>query len=90
MKIKLSNKIYYLKIELYVFNDLTEQKFKIKVKIEICIYIMIINYIFHRHENATGFYRVSVYFMCKLVFDVIPMRIIPVMGFSVVVYFMIG
>ena len=43
-----------------------------------------------RHENAAGFYRVSVYFTCKLLFDLIPMRVIPIMGYSTIVYFMLG
>ncbi len=42
------------------------------------------------HENSNGFYRVSVYFISKLLCDVIPMRLVPLIGFCVISYFMIG
>ncbi|KAL8563939.1 hypothetical protein ACOMHN_059369 [Nucella lapillus] len=42
------------------------------------------------HENVSGFYRVSAYFMAKLLCDVVPMRLFPVIVFSVICYFMIG
>ncbi|XP_076467726.1 broad substrate specificity ATP-binding cassette transporter ABCG2-like isoform X2 [Babylonia areolata] len=42
------------------------------------------------HENVSGFYRVSAYFMAKLLCDVIPMRLLPVAVFSAICYFMIG
>ncbi len=42
------------------------------------------------HENGGGFYRVSSYFISKIVTDIIPLRLIPVVLFSVVSYFMIG
>ncbi|CAH1794454.1 unnamed protein product [Owenia fusiformis] len=42
------------------------------------------------HESASGFYRVSAYFLAKLLCDIIPMRLLPVIGFSVVTYWMIG
>lgn len=42
------------------------------------------------HENASGYYHVSTYFIAKLVCDLIPLRIIPSILFSVLVYFMIG
>lgn len=42
------------------------------------------------HENASGYYHVSTYFIAKLVCDLIPLRIIPSILFSVIVYFMIG
>jgi len=42
------------------------------------------------HENASGFYRVSAYFLSKVFCDVIPMRIIPTFLFAVITYFMIG
>ena len=42
------------------------------------------------HENASGYYHVSTYFVAKLVCDLIPLRIVPSILFSIVVYFMIG
>ncbi|XP_071128832.1 broad substrate specificity ATP-binding cassette transporter ABCG2-like isoform X1 [Mytilus edulis] len=42
------------------------------------------------HENVSGFYRVSAYFFSKIICDVIPMRLIPVILFSAVTYFMLG
>ena len=42
------------------------------------------------HENASGYYHVSTYFIAKLVCDLIPLRIIPSILFSTIVYFMIG
>lgn len=42
------------------------------------------------HENASGYYHVSTYFIAKLLCDLIPLRIIPSILFSSIVYFMIG
>ncbi|XP_064405232.1 broad substrate specificity ATP-binding cassette transporter ABCG2-like [Halichondria panicea] len=42
------------------------------------------------HENGGGFYRVSSYFISKIVTDIIPLRLIPVVLFSVISYFMMG
>ncbi|CAL1544610.1 unnamed protein product [Lymnaea stagnalis] len=42
------------------------------------------------HENISGFYRVSVYFLVKVLFDIIPLRMIPVSLLSVIVYFAVG
>jgi ATP-binding cassette subfamily G (WHITE) protein 2 len=41
------------------------------------------------HENASGYYHVSTYFIAKLMCDLIPLRIIPSILFSTIVYFMI-
>ncbi|CAG5128016.1 unnamed protein product, partial [Candidula unifasciata] len=41
------------------------------------------------HENVSGFYRASAYFLAKVFCDVIPMRLIPVIIFSSIVYFMV-
>jgi len=43
-----------------------------------------------RHESANGYYRVSSYFIAKLFCDILPMRIIPLVVFAVIAYFMIG
>lgn len=42
------------------------------------------------HENVSGFYRVSSYFLSTVICDVLPMRFLPTLGFASVVYFMIG
>lgn len=42
------------------------------------------------HESASGFYRVSSYFFAKIFSDFIPMRLLPLIAFSIITYFMIG
>ncbi|KAJ8000719.1 hypothetical protein DPEC_G00183270 [Dallia pectoralis] len=42
------------------------------------------------HEYISGYYRVSVYFLSKVLCDIITLRTIPAIVFSCVVYFMIG
>ncbi|XP_043535167.1 broad substrate specificity ATP-binding cassette transporter ABCG2-like [Chiloscyllium plagiosum] len=42
------------------------------------------------HEKASGYYRTSVYFLSKILADVIPNRIVPVLAFAAVAYFMMG
>ncbi|KAH9500745.1 ATP-binding cassette sub- G member 2 [Bulinus truncatus] len=42
------------------------------------------------HENVSGFYRVSVYFLVKVIFDIIPLRMVPVIILSCIVYFAVG
>lgn len=39
------------------------------------------------HENMSGFYRVSSYFIVKLVFDIVPLRMVPAILMSCIVYF---
>ena len=53
------------------------------------MYVFVSNIII-RHENASGFYRVSVYFTAKLLCDIFPLRLIPLIFFSVIAYFMLG
>ena len=43
-----------------------------------------------RHEKENGFYRVSVYFISKLLCDLLPMTIIPVPLYCGITYWMIG
>ena len=43
-----------------------------------------------RHENSSGYYRVSAYFIAKIMCDLIPLRLIPLCLFTVIVYFMLG
>jgi len=45
---------------------------------------------FFQHENISGYYHVSTYFMSKIICDVIPLRTIPSLLFSVIAYFMVG
>lgn len=42
------------------------------------------------HESKSGFYRVSVYFLSKVLFDLIPLRIFPLSIFCVISYFLMG
>uniref|UniRef100_A0A8K9XKH8 ABC transporter domain-containing protein n=1 Tax=Oncorhynchus mykiss TaxID=8022 RepID=A0A8K9XKH8_ONCMY len=42
------------------------------------------------HEYISGYYRVSVYFLCKILSDIITLRTLPSIVFSCVAYFMIG
>eukprot|EP00794_Sanderia_malayensis_P017425 gene17425-19169_t len=42
------------------------------------------------HECASGYYRVSSYFLAKVFCDILPMRIIPILIFSSITYWMIG
>ncbi|KAL5486906.1 hypothetical protein EMCRGX_G019445 [Ephydatia muelleri] len=42
------------------------------------------------HENASGYYRVSSFFLAKILTDLIPARIIPLLFYCAISYFMIG
>ncbi|XP_067876390.1 broad substrate specificity ATP-binding cassette transporter ABCG2-like [Heterodontus francisci] len=42
------------------------------------------------HEKASGYYRTSAYFLSKILADVIPNRIIPVLILAAISYFMMG
>ncbi|XP_056299344.1 broad substrate specificity ATP-binding cassette transporter ABCG2 isoform X1 [Pseudoliparis swirei] len=42
------------------------------------------------HEYISGYYRVSVYFLSKVLSDIITLRTVPAIMFSCVAYFMIG
>ena len=44
----------------------------------------------YSHENASGYYRVSVFFFSQVITDLIAKRIIPVLLFSTITYYMIG
>ncbi|XP_065906231.1 broad substrate specificity ATP-binding cassette transporter ABCG2-like isoform X2 [Dysidea avara] len=43
-----------------------------------------------RHENISGYYRVSAYFLAKVICDVLPLRVLPTMVFGAISYWMIG
>ncbi|CAF3193044.1 unnamed protein product [Rotaria socialis] len=42
------------------------------------------------HEYASGYYRIFTYFIAKLLCDLLPMRVIPTILFSIISYFMMG
>ncbi|XP_022071383.2 broad substrate specificity ATP-binding cassette transporter ABCG2b [Acanthochromis polyacanthus] len=42
------------------------------------------------HENASCYYRTSVYFLSKVFADLIPNRIVPILVFSAIAYYMMG
>ncbi|KAL9852905.1 broad substrate specificity ATP-binding cassette transporter ABCG2 isoform 1-T1 [Geothlypis trichas] len=42
------------------------------------------------HEYISGYYRISVYFISKLMADLIPIRTMPSIIFTCIVYFMLG
>ncbi|XP_061438932.1 broad substrate specificity ATP-binding cassette transporter ABCG2-like [Rhineura floridana] len=42
------------------------------------------------HEYISGYYRISAYFFSKLIGDLIPMRTLPCIIFTCIVYFMLG
>ncbi|CAF3674887.1 unnamed protein product [Rotaria socialis] len=42
------------------------------------------------HENVSGYYRTSTFFIAKLVCDILPMRVVPSVIFSIIAYFMSG
>lgn len=43
-----------------------------------------------RHENVSGYYRVSAYFFSKLFCDLLPYRTFPVIIFGTITYWMMG
>ena len=42
------------------------------------------------HENAGGYYRLSAFFLAKVIGNLIPNKIIPLIGFTVLSYFLMG
>uniref|UniRef100_A0A672IFL4 ATP-binding cassette sub-family G member 2-like n=1 Tax=Salarias fasciatus TaxID=181472 RepID=A0A672IFL4_SALFA len=42
------------------------------------------------HENSSGYYRTSVYFLSKIFADLVPNRIIPILVFAAISYWMMG
>ena len=46
--------------------------------------------LFCSHQNARGYFRISSYVFAKTFCDVLPMRIIPVLLYSVISYWMMG
>lgn len=50
-----------------------------------CIFLFVLS-----HEYISGYYRLSVYFLSKILSDILMLRTIPAVVFSCVAYFMIG
>eukprot|EP00123_Amoebidium_parasiticum_P015951 comp23216_c2_seq1/m.37804 comp23216_c2_seq1/g.37804 ORF comp23216_c2_seq1/g.37804 comp23216_c2_seq1/m.37804 type:complete len:1009 (-) comp23216_c2_seq1:257-3283(-) len=46
--------------------------------------------VIYMHERANGFYFPSTYYLQKVLFDIVPLRIIPPMVMGSIAYFMIG
>ena len=56
-----------------------------------CTYILITYIsIFSSHQNVSGYYRVSSYFLAKVFCDLLPIRVIPVIFYCTITYWMIG
>jgi len=43
-----------------------------------------------RHETSSGYYRVSAYFLAKVITDLLIVRLVPLLLFSAISYYMIG
>ena len=54
-----------------------------------CIFFTLFSFLFS-HQNVSGYYRVSAYFLAKFLCDVIPLRIFSVIFFAAITYWMIG
>ncbi|CAF1666801.1 unnamed protein product [Adineta ricciae] len=70
-----------------------------------CIFFIVVNQIFSTatalepfikeralfiHENVSGYYSITTLFFAKLVCDLLPMRVIPSVVFSLISYYMVG
>ena len=57
-----------------------------------CVFIpfLLLSCLMASHENASGYYRVSAFFISKIATDLIPLRFLPNLLFTVIIYFMIG
>lgn len=53
-------------------------------------FLTVFVYVCCSHENSSGYYRTSVYFLSKIIADLIPNRIIPIFVFSAIAYYMMG
>jgi len=42
------------------------------------------------HQNVSGYYRVSSYFFAKILCDILPIRLFPVIFYTTITYWMIG
>ena len=71
-------------------NNYSISAFLASLNCTVCFIYMLINIIFARHENISGYYRVSVYFLSKILCDVLPQKILPSITFAAISYWMIG
>uniref|UniRef100_A0A673N8M8 ATP-binding cassette, sub-family G (WHITE), member 2a n=1 Tax=Sinocyclocheilus rhinocerous TaxID=307959 RepID=A0A673N8M8_9TELE len=69
----------------------------LKINKNTFFFFLFMKYIFSKrcftlklHEHISGYYRVSVYFLSKILSDILTLRTIPAIIFSCVVYWMIG
>lgn len=56
----------------------------------VCFLIHVYLRLVHSHENSSGYYRTSVYFLAKLFADLLPNRMIPIFLFTTIAYYMMG
>lgn len=56
----------------------------------VCFLICVNLRLVHSHENSSGYYRTSVYFLAKLFADLLPNRMIPIFLFTTIAYYMMG
>ncbi|CAL8069748.1 unnamed protein product [Calicophoron daubneyi] len=42
------------------------------------------------HENSSGYYRISAYFLSKILCDILPTKVLPVLLFMPITYWMVG
>ncbi|TGZ71879.1 hypothetical protein CRM22_002408 [Opisthorchis felineus] len=42
------------------------------------------------HENSSGYYRISAYFLSKILCDILPTKVLPVLLFMPICYWMVG
>ncbi|CAD5118397.1 DgyrCDS7101 [Dimorphilus gyrociliatus] len=54
------------------------------------IEIFIRERVIFQHENVSGFYRTSSYFLSKVFCDLLPLRALPLIVFALIVYYMLG
>ena len=57
--------------------------------VQIRVLMMTLQYTYS-HQSARGYYRVSAFFLTKVFCDLLPMRIIPVIFYSAISYWMLG
>jgi len=69
---------------------LTVRDYCVSVKNEMLQMKIIVLPVCCSHECASGYYRVSAYFLSEVFCQLIPMRLIPLCFFSLIIYFMIG
>jgi len=63
-----------------------------KTIIHVCLNVVSLMTLFftYSHQSARGYYRVSAFFLTKVFCDLLPMRIVPVIFYSAISYWMLG